>query len=268
MSLSSRLLASIAALSLLASACAHQQKTEDSTGSGSNQGASSTVEELPHEGGGEAGAAGQPAAAQLTQVSEDGFNVKMPGQPQVQRQKVTIPAGEVSTAAYSLQTPEGVIYSISTADYPEKIVASRPPEAFLNEGRDGLANQLKGTVSNEEAITLDGYPGKSYTVSSQNGELRARNYLVGPRLYTMIVLYNPSIGAPAAEDFLGSLQLVNPPPAIPRAGATPPAAAAPAAPATGDAAAAQPAAPAAETAAPAAPADTAAPAAPARRRKK
>ncbi|WP_342376648.1 hypothetical protein NVS55_35605 [Myxococcus stipitatus] len=268
MSLSSRLLASIAALSLLASACAHQQKTDDS--SGSNQSASSTVEELPNEGGGEGGEAAQPAAPQLTQVSEDGFIVKMPGQPQVQRQKVTIPAGEVSTAAYSLQTAEGVIYSISTADYPEKIVASRPPEAFLNEGRDGLANQLKGTVSNEQAITLDGYPGKSYSVSSQNGELRARNYLVGPRLYTMIVLFNPSIGAPGAEDFLGSLQLVNPPPAIPRAGSTPPAGAAPATPPAGDAAAA-PAAPAAETVAPAAPATEpapAAPAAPARRKKK
>ncbi|AKF83866.1 hypothetical protein SAMN05443572_104419 [Myxococcus fulvus] len=211
----SRLLAALATLSLISLACVSAQKTD------SNQQATSTIEELPNEGGETGGE--QPAAAagpQLTEVTaEEGFTVKMPGQPQVQRQKVNIPAGEVSTAAYSLQTAEGVIYSISTADYPEKVVASRPPEAFLNEGRDGLTNQLKGTVSNEQELTLDGYPGKSYTVSSPNGEVRARNYLVGPRLYTMLVLYNPSIGAPGAEDFLGSLGLVNPPPAIPRAGA-------------------------------------------------
>ncbi|TQF16365.1 hypothetical protein FJV41_08965 [Myxococcus llanfairpwllgwyngyllgogerychwyrndrobwllllantysiliogogogochensis] len=214
----SRLLASIATLALMALACVGPQKTDSSSNNSGE--ATSTVEELPNEGGETGGA--QPAAAgpQLNPVSaEEGFNVKMPGQPQVQRQKVNIPAGEVSTAAYSLQTPEGVIYSVSIADYPEKVVASRPPEAFLNEGRDGLTNQLKGTVSNEQELTLDGYPGKSYTVSSPNGEVRARNYLVGPRLYTMLVLYNPSIGAPAADDFLGSLQLVNPPPAIPRAGA-------------------------------------------------
>ncbi|WP_240359570.1 hypothetical protein [Pyxidicoccus trucidator] len=208
----SRLLAAVATLALIAAACAGQQKTD-------NQQATSTIEELPNEGGDTGGPTPDPAS-QLTPVNaEEGFSVKMPGQPQVQRQKVTIPAGDVATAAYSLQTPEGVIFSVSIADYPEKVVAARPPEAFLNEGRDGLNNQLKGTVSNEQEITLDGYPGKSYTVSSPNGEVKARNYLVGPRLYTMLVLYNPSIGAPGSDEFLGSLALVNPPPPVQRAGA-------------------------------------------------
>ncbi|WP_211193764.1 hypothetical protein [Pyxidicoccus fallax] len=210
----SRLLAAVATLALIAAACAGQQKTAD------NQQASSTIEEVPHEGG-DTGAAptADPAAAFVQVDAQEGFSVKMPSKPQEQRQKVTIPAGEVATAAYSLQTPEGVIYSVSIADYPEKVVAARPPEAFLNEGRDGLTNQLKGTVSNEQEITIDGYPGKSYTVSSPNGEVKARNYLVGPRLYTMLVLYNPSIGAPGADAFLGSLALVNPPPPVERAGA-------------------------------------------------
>jgi hypothetical protein len=208
----SRLLAAVATIALIAAACAGQQKTD-------NQQASSTIEEIPNEGG-DTSAPPVDAAPQLGTVNaEEGFSVKMPGQPQVQRQKVTIPAGDVATAAYSLQTPEGVIFSVSIADYPEKVVAARPAEAFLNEGRDGLTNQLKGTVSNEQEVTVDGYPGKSYTVSSPNGEVKARNYLVGPRLYTMLVLYNPSIGAPGSDDFLGSLALVNPPPPVQRAGA-------------------------------------------------
>jgi hypothetical protein len=150
--------------------------------------------------------------------AEEGFAVRMPGQPQVVRNKVTIPAGDVTTAAWTVQV-EGVIYSVSIADYPEKVVAARPPEAFLEEGKNGLTNQLKGTLKSEEALTINGiYPGKAYTVSSDNGEVRARNYLVGPRLYTMLVLYNPSIGAPGADEFLGSLELVNPPPPVPRKG--------------------------------------------------
>ncbi|WP_223753499.1 hypothetical protein [Myxococcus sp. RHSTA-1-4] len=209
----SRLLAAVATLALIAAACAGQQKPAD------DKQATSTIEELPGEGGDTGAPAADTASMMNTVNAEEGFSVKMPGQPQVQRQKVTIPAGDVATAAYSLQTPEGVIFSISTADYPEKVVAARPPEAFLNEGRDGLTNQLKGTVSNEQEITIDGYPGKSYTVSSPNGEVKARNYLVGPRLYTMLVLYNPSIGAPGADEFLGSLALVNPPPPVQRAGA-------------------------------------------------
>jgi hypothetical protein len=35
----------------------------------------------------------------------------------------------------------------------------------------------------------------------------------------MLVLYNPSIGAPGSDEFLGSLALVNPPPPVQRAGA-------------------------------------------------
>ncbi|MGZ3460231.1 MAG: hypothetical protein ACXU86_17215, partial [Archangium sp.] len=51
-------------------------------------------------------------------------------------------------------------------------------------------------------------------IASDAGEVKARNFLVGPRLYTLLVLYNPSIGAPQADQFLTSLELVNPPPAI------------------------------------------------------
>jgi hypothetical protein len=122
----------------------------------------------------------------------------------------------VQTAAWTTNV-EGVLYSISTADYPERVVAANPAAAFLNEGKNGLVNQLKGTIKSEEDITLQGYPGKAFTVSSDAGEVRARNFLVGPRLYTLLVLYNPSIGAPLAEQFLTSLELVNPPPAIMRA---------------------------------------------------
>lgn len=207
--LSRLLLASLTTLALIAAACAGQSKqTPD------NREATSTIEEIPHEGG------DQPAAAQGPELklveAPEGFSVTMPGEPQVQRNKVTIPAGDVTTAAYTSNV-DNVIYSVSIADYPEKLVAARPPEAFLNEGRDGLVNQLKGTLKDEQAITIDGYPGKSYTVSSDNGEVRARNFLVGPRLYTLLVLYNPSIGAPAADAFLTSLKLINPPPPVERA---------------------------------------------------
>lgn len=208
MSLKSRLLTAFSAVTLLSTACATHQAAQTE--------ASSTVEEIPNEEGADVGASPE-ATAQLKRVeAPEGFIVQMPGEPQVLRNKVTIPAGDVTTAAWTSNV-EGVIYSISIADYPEKVIAARPAEAFLEEGKQGLVNQLKGTLKAEEAITLNEvYPGKAYTVSSDNGEVRARNYLVGPRLYTMLVLYNPSIGAPGADAFLGSLELVNPPPPVER----------------------------------------------------
>ncbi|MBN1207715.1 MAG: hypothetical protein JXB05_22815 [Myxococcaceae bacterium] len=211
MSLKFRLLA---AFSLIAVACASQQKGPTEAGG------SSTVEELPAEEGGPGApeAVAPPPGPQLAEFgsAEDGFTARMPGTPQVVRNKVTIPAGDVTTAAWTTNV-DGVIYSLSTADYPEKIVAARPPEAFLNEGRDGLVNQLKGTLKSEENLTInDTYPGKAFVISSDNGEVKARNYLVGPRLYTLLTLYNPSIGAPAADEFLKSLALISPPPPVER----------------------------------------------------
>ncbi len=213
MSLKSRLLTAFTAVALITAACATQQSAQTE--------ATSSVEEVPNEEGG-APTGAQPAGptgptAQLNRVeAPEGFVVRLPGEPQVVRNKVTIPAGDVTTAAWTSNV-DGVIYSVSIADYPEKVVAARPPEAFLEEGKQGLVNQLKGTLKNEEALTINGlYPGKSYAVASDNGEVRARNYLVGPRLYTLLVLFNPSIGAPGADEFLGSLELVNPPPPVER----------------------------------------------------
>lgn len=205
MSSLSRLFAALVTISLIGAACATKE--------GATAGGSSTVEELPNE-------STTPTdevkpQVQLQRISApEGFNVMFPGDPQPQRGKVAIPGGEVQTAAWTISDPSGVLYSISTADYPEKVVAANPAAAFLNEGKTGLVNQLKGTIKAEEDITLQGYPGKSFTVSSDAGEVRARNFLVGPRLYTLLVLYNPSIGAPQADQFLSSLELVNPPPTI------------------------------------------------------
>jgi hypothetical protein len=232
MTLTSRLIAAASVFTLIASGCATTQQGQPTQGGGS-----STVEELPNEGGhqegAQAAAPAAPAGPQLNDVgsNEEGFTAKMPGTPQVARNKVTIPTGDVNIATWNSNV-DGVIYALTTADYPEKLVAARTVETMLNkEGRDSLVAQLKGTLKNEEAITSsDGaYPGKAFVVSSDNGEVKARTYLVGTRLYTMIVLYNPSIGAPAADSFLKSLNLINKPPMVSKTAAP----AAPAAPAPG-----------------------------------
>jgi len=207
MSSLSRLFAALVTISLLGAACA----TKDAA---TTAGGSSTIEEVANEGGTPAGEDARPPVQFQKLEAPEGFTVMFPGAPEPQRGEVAIPGGKVTTAAWTVSHPSGVLYSISTADYPEKVVAANPAAAFLNEGKNGLVNQLKGTVKAEEDITLQGYAGKSFTVSSDAGEVRARNFLVGPRLYTLLVLYNPSIGAPEADQFLTSLALINPPPAI------------------------------------------------------
>ncbi|WP_242588900.1 hypothetical protein [Corallococcus macrosporus] len=212
--LSRLLLASLTTLALIAGACANQQKTDGSSGGTGGPQAMSTIEDVPNEGSAD-GTAAAPAPAFKPYEATEGFTIGMPAEPQVERKQVPLGANTVNTAAFSSRTEDGTIYSISTADYPEKLVASRPPEALLNEGKDGLVKQVQGTIKEEADVTLDGYPGKSYTVTSPVvGELKARNFLVGPRLYTLLVIYNPNHPNTTADAFLTSLKLVNPPPAI------------------------------------------------------
>lgn len=216
MTLKSRLLAAFAVLSMVAAACATSQNAPTTAGG------TSTVEELPNEEGAPAQPqAAQPAAPAAPQFQtigspEEHFTAKMPGAPQVTRNKATIPAGEVTTSAWASNV-DGVVYSLLAYDYPEKLVASNAPEAFLNQSRNDLVSQLKAVVKSEEPVVLDGYPGKAFTLSSDSGEVRARAFLVGTRVYTLFALYNPSVGAPAADEFLKSLTLINPPPKVQRA---------------------------------------------------
>ncbi|WP_375754825.1 hypothetical protein [Corallococcus exercitus] len=213
--LSRLLLASLTTLALIAGACANQQKTDGSSSGGPQ--ATSTIEDVPNDGAAGADGTATAAAAPTFKPYEatEGFTIGMPTEPQVERKQVPLGANTVNTAAFSSRTEDGTIYSISTADYPEKLVASRPPEALLNEGKDGLVKQVQGTIKEESDVTLDGYPGKAYTVSSPVvGELKARNFLVGPRLYTLLVIYNPNHPNTTADTFLTSLKLVNPPPAL------------------------------------------------------
>ena len=207
--MSARPLAAALTLLALCLACASARPTPQRQTEARDDDATAERQAREDEGDEDEGdEASAPPPLTLTEVdNDDGFRVRMPGQPQVQRQRVTIPAGVVDTAAWSVQTPQGVIYSISLADYPEAVVAARPPQAFLDEGRDGLSNQLRGEVRTQRPLTLDGHPGHDYVVSSPNGEVHARNFMVGRRLYTLLVLYNPAIGAPEAGAFFDSFGL-------------------------------------------------------------
>jgi hypothetical protein len=199
--------AALVALALFAGACATTQNAaqpppEDVTP------AAQPVQPTPAE---EEDPTALAAQLQKLDASADGFTVLFPGQPSAERQTVPTPSGELQTATWAMKI-EGVYYSINITDNPEKNIKATSSQKFLEAVRAQLVGQLKGTLDSEEQITLQGFPGRAYTVSSPNGQMKARNYLVGNRLYTLFVI-SPDGYAPGGDRFLGSLQLINPPPA-------------------------------------------------------
>lgn len=204
----SRLVASLATLSLIAAACAGQQKPD-------NREASSTIEDVANEGGDEA-----PAVAFNVLEAPEGFTVKLPTTDapiEPSRTEAALPkrTDKATLVTYSANK-DNVSYIVNAVDYPEAFVATVPAEALINGGIQGIAQQVNGELKSSEDITLDGYPGKAYMLASPSGEVKGRSFLVGPRVYNLITVYNAGIGAPGADEFLTSLTLVNPPPQIER----------------------------------------------------
>jgi hypothetical protein len=214
----SALLRSLATLLAVAAlSCASQQKPEKPAVEAGGEPVEMAPSEAPASGGQAPAASGAPAAggeaaAALTPVAgTEGFTISMPGTPTNQSQNTALPgdAGSARSAYWTSSDPTGARYTVSFVEYPESVVKRATSEMFFNETlQKGLVAQLKNArVVNETPVTLQGYPGRSFTVASDQGEVQGRNFLVGPRIYTLLVQYNPSLGAAQAQAFFDSLQL-------------------------------------------------------------
>lgn len=196
--------------------------------------ASSTVEELPSEPTAEAAPetapeipeaveeeapapAPPPPPAFVKVEATEGFSVMMPPEPEVQRRSVPLKkSGTVQTVTMSA-TLDGVIYSVTRADYPDVVVKKKGTQKMLSDVRDGLAAQLEGTVSDEKDAPLQGYPGQTFTIAGASNMVQARSAVVGGQVYSLVVVYTGQAPERASE-FLDSIELTAAPATDPSAG--------------------------------------------------
>jgi hypothetical protein len=98
-------------------------------------------------------------------------------------------------------------------DYPEFVVSSSDVGNMLDGARDGAVSNVGGTLLSENQIRLQGYPGRELwieaDVDGQEGLARARIFLVGRRMYQILVA-GPKSQFPSqdAERCLNSFLLV------------------------------------------------------------
>ena len=112
---------------------------------------------------------------------------------------------------------DGLAYSVGYNDYPEWVftLGERPAvvEALLGSAGLGLTKLSNGKPLLETKITLGPYPGREVLVEfQQQGQkaiAKARYYLVGRRLYQIMVLAPSGKGGMSdINAFLGSFQLL------------------------------------------------------------
>ena len=148
------------------------------------------------------------ATADKPFASKDGkFTAKFPGTPKEHTQQ----AAGVKLYLFALENKDGA-YMAAYADMPiPQNETDKEIETRLDGSRDGMVANMKGKLTDEKKIKLDGkHLGREVfaDLPAKDGKVRARVYFVGTRLYqVMVVGKNDLLEAKATTEFLDSLTL-------------------------------------------------------------
>ena len=143
--------------------------------------------------------------------AQGGFTISMPDKPKADVLSTNTAVGVIDLNIFLIEMDDSA-YIVSYADYPESLVRNNNTDVMLDGARDGAVANVDGKLLAERRITLQGYPGRELLVEAQSkgvqGLVRARVYLVGRRLYQMLVAGSEAqFSESDAEIFLNSFQL-------------------------------------------------------------
>lgn len=134
----------------------------------------------------------------------------MPGTPTKNDDTIPSAAGPLPLRMYTLSKGfEGFISGYT--EYPDIVFTSAEPETLLDGAQQGAISNVKGEVTSQRSITLNGNPGREIvgTSPAQNVGFTARVYLAKPRMY-MLVYTQYDKSKPISADgkrFLDSFQI-------------------------------------------------------------
>src|SRR6478672_3088070 len=139
------------------------------------------------------------------------FKAKFPGKPK-QDEKTAM---GVKITMFSVELNDGM-YGVAVSDMPMPAgTTAGDKERMLDAARDGAIRNINGKQTSSKPILLAGkyqWPGREFTATftqPTQGQARARIYLVGKRLYQVLVMGTDSVAtASQATEFLDSFQVI------------------------------------------------------------
>lgn len=165
----------------------------------------------------------RPAAAPATAANADfvsnegGFRVRFPGTPKTSVSQQTLPTGPAPYYQFVL-TKGGVVYLVSYVDYPRAFNSPKTIKVFYDTSRD---NSISGAAKlvTEKSVKADGVEGREFITEDGDSRLATRQFLVGRRLYQLIIGVTIKPGSPGltpervaqASAFLDSFHLLQKP---------------------------------------------------------
>ena len=144
-------------------------------------------------------------------ISDQGrYSVLFPAEPELSTQNIIVPTGGQTVQYMATSFAEGTVFLVGYFDYPAGVTFS------LNKARDGMVEGLKGTLLDEQSISLGGAPGRQLRIGGrlENGTEfmnRARFYDMQPRVFVLQCMISKDQDGPVAaqkcESFFESFQV-------------------------------------------------------------
>ena len=141
-------------------------------------------------------------------TSADGrYSVQFPGTPTESSSQISLGTSGTITL-YQANIDQGsVSYLVAWGDYPAGYLESDPQTALAG-FRDNIVKAEKGTLTSDDAIDLNGVPGRAFSFTGQDGSTYSvHDFLSGQRLYQVVVTAGSGSTAAGANEFLNSFRV-------------------------------------------------------------
>lgn len=140
---------------------------------------------------------------------DGGYSIKLPGKPTARPLPVDTEEVRTVSTLYEL-TREEFKYVVGYMNYPLSVEAANR-DKFLSRAAESAITSAGGTVTGNTAISLDGSPGREVTGEVKGFSYRCRVYLVGERLYLLIIWLPPNkTDSENAAKFFESFKIIGP----------------------------------------------------------
>ena len=125
---------------------------------------------------------------------EGRYNVLLPQQPKLTTQDGTAASGEKLKQYMAQAGDSDSFYFLAYFDYDTGMTFS------LDKARDGVVEGVKGTLLEQQAISMGGYSGREFKIAASNQNIdilmRVRVYDVAGRVYILQHLFRKSNDTP------------------------------------------------------------------------
>lgn len=141
--------------------------------------------------------------------ADEGFALQMPGSPTKQTTTYDTTIGPAPASVWAFGRGESSGFYASHVSYPAGSLSAGATKSILDGAlQGGLATQAGASITDQADVTLDGRPGRTFTVTVTDGRIRGAVYLSADQMYMLYAVYNPLDAAAAADvdKFLASFR--------------------------------------------------------------